>query len=204
MSKLLKRNGIEIYCTQNTPKSCIAERFILTLRNMIEKYYVISHSTVWLYALPKLIEEYNHRYHRSIGMSPIEARLKKNYKRVYKKLYGTTIDQNTEYMSNGICVFVYLWIHVFMYFHLTIYHAKWILSEISSIIYMSIQDKTRQDISISIIHIFFKTFSSLQYIEHYLNEIIIIYYIHYYIKIKIFVASSVRRFLSQRLDIYIS
>ena len=68
---------------------------------MMEKYYVLSHSTVWLYVLPKLIDEYNHRYHRSIAMSPIEARLKKNYKQVYKKLYGTTIDQNTEYMSNA-------------------------------------------------------------------------------------------------------
>ena len=100
MLKLLKRKGIEIYCTQNTPKSCIAERFILTLRNMIEKYYIISHSTVWLYILPKLISEYNHRYHRSIGMSPIEARLKKNYKEVYKKLYGTRIDEDIDYMSN--------------------------------------------------------------------------------------------------------
>ena len=102
MAKLLKRNGIEIYCSQNTPKSCIAERFIRTLRNMIEKYYIISHSTVWLYALPKLIDDYNHRYHRSIDMTPIEARLKKNYKQVYKKLYGTAIDQNTDYMSNAL------------------------------------------------------------------------------------------------------
>ena len=35
-------------------------------------------------------------------MSPIEARLKKNYKRVYKKLYDTPIDQNTNYMSNAV------------------------------------------------------------------------------------------------------
>ena len=69
---------------------------------MIEKYYIISHSTVWLYVLPKLIEDYNHRYHRSIGMSPIEARLKKNYKLVYKKLYAAPIDQNTNYMSNTV------------------------------------------------------------------------------------------------------
>ena len=102
MTKLLKRNGIEIYCSQNTPKSCIAERFIRTLRDMIEKYYIISHSTVWLYVLPKLIDDYNHRYHRSIGMSPIEARLKKNYELVYKKLYDAPIDQNTDYMSNAI------------------------------------------------------------------------------------------------------
>ena len=102
MVKLLKRNGIEIYCSQNTPKSCTAERFIRTLRDMIEKCYAISHSTVWLHVLPKLIEDYNHCYHRSIDMSPIEAGLKKNYKRVYKKLYVTSIDQNTDYMSNAV------------------------------------------------------------------------------------------------------
>ena len=67
---------------------------------MIEKYYIISHSTAWVYILTNLISEYNHRYHRSIGMSPIEARLKKNYKEVYKKLYGTKIDEETDYMSN--------------------------------------------------------------------------------------------------------
>ena len=35
-------------------------------------------------------------------MSPIEARLKKNYELVYKKLYDAPIDQNTDYMSNAV------------------------------------------------------------------------------------------------------
>ena len=37
----------------------------------------------------------------TIGMTPIEARLKRNYKQVYKKLYDVAIDENTDYMSNA-------------------------------------------------------------------------------------------------------
>ena len=46
VKKVLKDNGdIEMYSTHNEPKSCIAERFIRTLRHKIEEDYILSHST---------------------------------------------------------------------------------------------------------------------------------------------------------------
>ena len=54
MRNVLKKYGdINMYSTHNEPKSCIAERFIRTLRHKIEGSYIISHSTKWCDILQK-------------------------------------------------------------------------------------------------------------------------------------------------------
>ena len=88
VKKLLTDNNIEIYSTHNTPKSCIAERFIRTIRRKVEEFFILSHSTQWVYILPKLISDYNHTKHSSIGATPEDARKKENFKKVYHTLYA--------------------------------------------------------------------------------------------------------------------
>ena len=85
---LLKSNKIELYSTHNEPKAAIAERFIRTLREKIESNFILTQSTVWYDILPELIREYNHSYHRSIGMSPEDARKPENYSKVFDRLYS--------------------------------------------------------------------------------------------------------------------
>ena len=80
---LLKSKGIELYSTHNEPKAMIAERFIRTLRRKIESNYVLTQSTVWIDILPQLTHEYNQTYHKSIKMTPEEARKPKNFFRVF-------------------------------------------------------------------------------------------------------------------------
>ena len=87
VDRLLERNAIELYSTHNEPKASIAERFIRTLRGKIESNFILTQSTVWYDILPELIREYNHSYHRSIGMSPEDATKPENYTKVFDRLY---------------------------------------------------------------------------------------------------------------------
>ena len=80
---LLARHHVKWYSTHNTVKASIAERFIRTLRIMIEREYILTDSTVWYKCLPRLLLEYNKRKHRTIKMSPIDALKPENKAAVY-------------------------------------------------------------------------------------------------------------------------
>ena len=78
---------IELYTTHNDAKARIAERFIRTLRSKIESNLILSQNTVWYDILPELMREYNHSYHRSIGMTPNDATKPVNFLKVFDRLY---------------------------------------------------------------------------------------------------------------------
>ena len=80
---LLTRHNVKLYSTYNTIKASIAERFIRTLRTLIEREYILTDSTVWYKCLPRLIHEYNTRKHRTIKMSPLQALEPENEAAVY-------------------------------------------------------------------------------------------------------------------------
>ena len=84
MREMLKSKNIKLYSTRNEPKAMIAERFIRTLRKKIESNYILTGSTVWYDILPQLIHEYNTTYHRSLKMTPEEARKRENRVRLIK------------------------------------------------------------------------------------------------------------------------
>ena len=90
VNRLLKRRNIELYSTHNDVKASIAERFIRTLRRKIESNFILTQSTVWYEILPQLLNEYNTTYHRTIKMTPKEARKPENFTRVYETLYKNT------------------------------------------------------------------------------------------------------------------
>jgi hypothetical protein len=82
---LLEKHNIELYSTYNEPKASIAERFIRTLRHKIEENYVLTDSTSWYRALPRIINEYNNTGHSHLnGMTPREARLRTSRLDVYR------------------------------------------------------------------------------------------------------------------------
>ena len=87
VASLLKAKNIKLYSTFNDLKCVIAERFIRTLRKKIASNYIFTNSTRWIDILPTLINEYNNTRHSSIGMSPVKARKRENFQKVYRKLY---------------------------------------------------------------------------------------------------------------------
>ena len=52
------------------------------------KQFTIQNNTVYIDILPKILSSYNNSKHRSIGMTPKEARKPENYGKAYFPLYG--------------------------------------------------------------------------------------------------------------------
>lgn len=67
---LMKRYKINMYSTYTGLKASICERFNRTLKNFMWKKFSLQGNYKWLSILPELIDSYNNRVHRSIGMKP--------------------------------------------------------------------------------------------------------------------------------------
>ncbi|PFX11699.1 putative uncharacterized transposon-derived protein F54H12.3 [Stylophora pistillata] len=85
---LMKTKGVEMYSTENEEKSSVCERWNRTIKTDMWKQFTIQNNTQYLDILPKIVEKYNNRKHRSIGMTPTEASKKKNENAVFLKLYS--------------------------------------------------------------------------------------------------------------------
>ncbi|PFX22886.1 putative uncharacterized transposon-derived protein F54H12.3 [Stylophora pistillata] len=85
---LMKAKDVEMYSTENEEKSSVCERWNRTIKTDMWKQFTIQNNTQYLDILPKIVEKYNNRKHRSIGMTPTEASKKKNENAVFLKLYG--------------------------------------------------------------------------------------------------------------------
>ena len=64
---------IDYYAVNSNTAQGRIERFNQTLRRLITIYQSAYKTTKWVHVLPDLVYNYNHRFHRSIGCSPIEC-----------------------------------------------------------------------------------------------------------------------------------
>ena len=79
--KFLEDNDVEIYSTFNSPDDRSnygshnppIERFNRTIKNWLWKEFMIQGNQKWVDVLPKLIDRYNNKVHRTIGVAPIDA-----------------------------------------------------------------------------------------------------------------------------------
>ena len=90
MDLWLKQNNIIRYSTFGQHKSAIIERFNRTLKEIMWKRFTAENTRNWIHILDKLIMEYNNRIHSTIGMSPKEASLSKNYNEVLQNTLNKT------------------------------------------------------------------------------------------------------------------
>jgi len=86
--KFLKDNNIELYHVFNEGKASVVERFNRTLGEMIQKHLTSNQTSKYIDVLQKLIDDYNHRHHASIRMTPFEASKSENRDEVLKNLYS--------------------------------------------------------------------------------------------------------------------
>ena len=84
---LLRKNQIRIYSTENEEKCSVIERWNRTIKAKLWKYFTANGTHKYIDILDPLIGKYNNTKHRSIGMTPIEARKPKNRDKVFKHLY---------------------------------------------------------------------------------------------------------------------
>ena len=73
MISFLQSNDIEVYLDEEG-KSVIAERFIRTLKNKINKYMTSVSKNVNIDKLYYIVNKYNTTYHRTITMKPLDVK----------------------------------------------------------------------------------------------------------------------------------
>ena len=78
--KWLSDNDVIMYSTFNEGKSVVAERFIRTLKNKLNKHMTATGKNVYYDVLDDVVNEYNNTKHNTIKMKPIDVG---DNKRVY-------------------------------------------------------------------------------------------------------------------------
>lgn len=85
--KVIDKYGINHYSTYSVMKASVVERFNRTLKNDMWKQFTLNGSYRWVDLLPKLLNDYNRRRHRTIGMRPIDV-TPKNSKHLLNTVYS--------------------------------------------------------------------------------------------------------------------
>ena len=75
MKSCVHNNVIEMYSTHNEGKSAVAERFIRTLKNKIDKYMTSISKNVYINKLNDIVNKYNSTYHNTIKMKTVDVKL---------------------------------------------------------------------------------------------------------------------------------
>ncbi len=84
----LKTKNIKHYSVYTRLKASVCERVNLTILKKLHRYFTFAKTKNWVDVIQKLITAYNNEKHRTLGMSPAEARKKENYEKVHQALYG--------------------------------------------------------------------------------------------------------------------
>ena len=82
----LNKNNIKLYSRNSSLGAVFAERFNLTIRNLLKRPVFEKGDGNWTDVLPKITKQYNNKVHSSTKLTPIQASLKKNEGYVYKNL----------------------------------------------------------------------------------------------------------------------
>ena len=82
----LNKNNIKLYSRNSSYGAVFAERFNLTIRNLLKKIVFEQGDGNWIDVLPKITKQYNNRIHSSTKLTPIQASLKTNEGFVYRNL----------------------------------------------------------------------------------------------------------------------
>jgi hypothetical protein len=84
----LKEHNVIWFSTDSEFKASIVERFNRTLKTKMWKYFTQVGNRKWIDIVDDLVYNYNHTYHTSIKMTPVEGSKKENETQVYKNLYS--------------------------------------------------------------------------------------------------------------------
>ena len=100
---LCEHSNIHLFSTQSAYKASTVERFNRTLKNLIYRFFTDQNTYQWLQILPKIINTYNNRYHRSIRMKPNEV-CYANEAKVRTNLYNKKTKIKENILSIGTLV----------------------------------------------------------------------------------------------------
>jgi hypothetical protein len=87
---------VQIYSTQNFEKSCVAERWVRTMKGIMFKFFTANNTRRYIDVLQDLVLHYNQTKHSSIKMTPTMASDPKNKHIVYSNLYDDMIHDSSK------------------------------------------------------------------------------------------------------------
>lgn len=64
--EFVKSHGIHHFSTHGDAKASVAERFIHTLKSKLYRYFTAANTSKYVDVFPKLVDQYNRTFHRSI------------------------------------------------------------------------------------------------------------------------------------------
>ena len=111
-AELMKKHNIIHYHTYSHLKASIVERFNRTIKTWMWMAFSAQGHYQWIDLIPKLINKYNDKIHRSIGMKPNEVS-KKNSDVVFKRLMHKYIPSKIAKYKVGDSVRISKYKHIF-------------------------------------------------------------------------------------------
>ena len=84
--QLFENNGTKHYSIRGPHKAAIAERFIRTLKERLEKFFYSTKSYRWLDILQDFINNYNNTIHTKLSLAPNQVN-EANRQEIFKRLY---------------------------------------------------------------------------------------------------------------------
>jgi hypothetical protein len=105
----LIENNVSLYSTASELGVTIVERFNRTLKQWMWKEFTRNNNKKWVNLIPKLIDKYNNKIHRTIRMAPIEAIKEKNREIIYDRLYKAFLGKLKPKFKVGDRVRIYRW-----------------------------------------------------------------------------------------------
>ncbi|XP_048589481.1 uncharacterized protein LOC116604600 [Nematostella vectensis] len=84
----LAERKIHFFTTRSEMKASIVERFNRTLKTWMWRWFTEANTFRYVDMLPKLVENYNHSYHRSIKRAPADVVTPDDAQEVWHTLYG--------------------------------------------------------------------------------------------------------------------
>ena len=88
LKAVLAANNMTLYSSEIEEKSGIVERWNRTMKNIMWKYFISHNTQKYIDVLPSMVEKYNSTHHRSIKLTPSDARHPENYQHVHNALYA--------------------------------------------------------------------------------------------------------------------
>ena len=98
----LNKNNIKLYSRNSSYGAVFAERYNLTIRNLLKRPVFEKNDGKWIDILQVITKQYINRIHSSTKLTPIQASLKKNEGYVYKNLLDKRNKIKPKFQKNDL------------------------------------------------------------------------------------------------------
>ena len=101
---VLTANNVMLYSTENEEKSSVVERWNRTMKNIMWKYFTANNTQKYIDVLPSMVEKYNNTHHRTIKLTPSNARNPASYQHVHNTLYAKVNARNLLHLNSMLVI----------------------------------------------------------------------------------------------------